>query len=256
MTPVTGITGPKHFPTDFDDDHGNDDVAERPEVNIGKPKVVRASPCVVRRLATNLVKSPISSPGSSPPNSPPESPRLNGDSGEDDLWYVLDHPEISCRGLKPGPSILKHQGSANRRLTITWPTGGDKYLVDCYASSPLQSDRDWKSHGPRTSNIVKDESKASELRERAKYNRKHRHQLEAASLARAASLECSFGYGLSNLWPVAWTRKECIIYHPPPDGVHDAALQVSQAPSDTDFTCYSRELGMQICTPLGIITCT
>ena len=248
MTPTTGITGPKHFPHEFDDS-GSNDVAVQPEVSIVKPKVVRAAPCVVRRVATNLVKSPVSSPGSSPPNSPPESPRLNGDLGEEGPWYVLDHPEISCRGLKPGPSILKHKGSINRRLTVTWPAGGDKYVVDCYACSHEESDREFRSHGPRTSNIVKDEAKAQELRERAKYNRKHRHHLEAASLARAASLECSFGNGPTNPWPVYWSKKECVIYHPPPDGVHDAALQLSQAPSNTDFTSYSRELGMQILYP-------
>ena len=39
--------------------------------------------------------------------------------GASDILNIpFTHPEMSCRGLKPGPSILKHGGSVSKGLSV------------------------------------------------------------------------------------------------------------------------------------------
>ena len=124
VTPPNIVSGPKYFAEPFDE-HNDPD---QPKANIGPPKVVKVTPLCMRRAAA--VRSPESSPDNSPCNSPPDSPRLNGERP----WYILDHPEISCRGLEPGPSILKREGSIKKGLHIHWRP---KFLTDCETAYPV-----------------------------------------------------------------------------------------------------------------------
>ena len=133
------------------------------------------------------------------PVSPPDSLRLIGESGEEKPWYILDHPEISCRGLKPGPSILRGIGSSGlpteRKACKLSRTS---YPWESHSAYAVYDDNDWKRTGKRSSK-PKTEFRAHMLEILLVERANNKIDKEAAAIANGLCLECGKSENLKSI---------------------------------------------------------
>ena len=163
-------------------------------------------------------------------------------------WVEIYEPEpketSADRDWLLGPSILKNGKSVKRDVHVHF----NRCEPVCWWEYAVNNCDDWKPK--RTSSLARNEVKAKMLKDSSEYSMENRIEHHAAALARAISLECVFGYRLSNKWPVAWTQEGlCMIYHPPPEGIHEASVQLPVRWHDSDRIVFSREMGMHILLP-------